>query len=249
MSTLTLQQIKSLNNSGPEAKGMSLGSKLQEVLVSKSVAVEDAKTTSREENVAGLASAIVLVNSLKTILNAHAADAAEHKAVDDVNFPVATTDATTLATVLTLAGALLTAYAGHDDDSELGSAWVFHDNQETGNHSAVSVVTPTTLQEAVTRLNDLKAKYNAHDADAQTHASDSSGHQVSTADAAYSTAIWVPITNVVAGDSVIWGVLNDGTGNVTGVTAVAGAGGVTFTFSADPQNDTIMNYAVFKTAP
>ena len=50
--------------------------------------------------------------------------------------------------------------------------------------------------------------------------------------------------NVKVGDQVSWAVLNDGTGNVTGVSAVAADGGVTFTFSADPQDDAIISYIV-----
>jgi len=40
--------------------------------------------------------------------------------------------------------------------------------------------------------------------------------------------------NTLAGDIVVWSILDSGTGSVTGVSAVAGAGSITFTFSADP---------------
>ena len=277
MALLSRADVRALNNLGPEAKGMSLGTRLQEALsgdvpagaistadvaanaitmaklvagMITGIATEDAKTTSREENVAGLASAIALANSLKTVMNAHAADGggALHVAADATNFPVATANATNLATLLTLSGALLTAYDVHDDDSELGAAWLYHDAQEAGDQSPTSAVTPTTLVEAVTRLNDLKAKYNGHDADGTTHTSGSSANQEGTADAAYGAAILVTVANVATGDDVVWGILNDGTGSVTGVSAVAGTGVVTFTFSGDPQNDAIINYAVTRTA-
>lgn len=210
------------------------------------IAVDDAKTTSREENVNALATGIALANSMKTVLNAHAADAAEHvTSADAVNFPVATADATDLPSLLALSGDLLTAYDLHDADAELAAAWVFHEGQETGDHSLTSAVTPTTLQEALTRLNDLKAKYNAHDADATAH-DVGTQHQESTADVSYGAAIFVSSADVLSGDNVIWSVLDSGTGTVVGVSAVAGAAGITFTFDADPQNDAVIAYAVFR---
>ena len=50
--------------------------------------------------------------------------------------------------------------------------------------------------------------------------------------------------SVKIGHKVAWSILNDGTGNVTGVSAVATDGGVIFTFSADPQDDAIISYIV-----
>lgn len=213
------------------------------------IAADDAKTTSREENVAGLSSAITLANSLKTVMNAHAADAAEHtgaEGADDVNFPVTTADASDLATLLALSGDLLTAYDEHDADAEAVTP-DFHAATEAGDHSLTSAVTPTTLQEAVTRLNDLKAKFNAHDADSTAHDTGSQ-HQESTADAAYGAAILVSKSGVASGDLVVWGILDSGTGTVTGVSAVAGTDSITFTFSDDPQNDAIISYAVLRAA-
>lgn len=211
------------------------------------IAVDDAKTTSREENIAGLSSALTLCNSLKTVNNAHAADAAEHTtAIDNINYPIATANATDLAELLALAGELLTAYEAHNADAVLAAAWVFHAAQQAGN-TLVSAVTPTTLQEAVTRLNDLKAKYNTHESSAVSHGVGST-HTEATADAAYGAAILVVEADVASGDEVVWGILDSGTGTVVGVTAVAGAGVITFTFDADPQNDAVITYAVFRTA-
>jgi hypothetical protein len=124
-----------------------------------------------------LADAMALANALKATMNAHAADAAQHTtAVDNVNFPVVTADATSLATLLTLVGDLLTAYDVHDDDAELGAGWAYHAAQEAADHSLDSAVAPANLAEAIVRLNDLLAKYNAHDADAVCHGVGSS-HQ------------------------------------------------------------------------
>ncbi|MHA1972961.1 MAG: hypothetical protein ACTSW1_08210 [Candidatus Hodarchaeales archaeon] len=212
------------------------------------IAAEDAYTTDPDTNVDGLASAIALANSLKTVTNAHGADAGEHTtAIDNVNYPVTADDAVDLATVLALTGLLLTAYDVHDADAELGSSWAYHAAQEAGDHSLTSAVTPTTLAEATTRLNDLKAKLNAHDADGTTHGTDTQ-HQEATADSANGAAILVPVVGVASGDIISWSILNDGTGSVTGVSAAAGTAEVTFTFSADPQNDSIISYSVHRTA-
>ena len=56
----------------------------------------------------------------------------------------------------------------------------------------------------------------------------------------------MPAVGVLPGDSVSWSILDSGTGTVTGVSAVAGTAGITFTFSADPQNDAIISYSVFR---
>ncbi len=212
------------------------------------IASDDAKTTSREENIDGLASAIVLANSLQTVNNAHAADGTEHgTSADATNYPDTTTVASDLATLLALAGTLLTAYAAHNADAILGGAWVFHNAQQAGNILA-SDVTPTTLEEAVTRLNDLKAQYNTHEGSAASHTA-GSAHTEATADAAYGVAILVVEADVLPGDLIVWGILDSGTGTVVGVSGAAGTGVITFTFNADPQNDAVLTYGVFRAAP
>jgi hypothetical protein len=211
------------------------------------VAASGGDTMSREENVAGLSSAITLAEAVRVTMNAHAADGVEHgTSADATNFPLVSPTATNLASLLVLAGEMLTSYAAHNADAQLGAAWVFHNAQQAGN-DLVSAVTPTTLEEAVTRLNDLKAKYNSHESSAVSHTV-GSAHTETTADAAYGAANLVPVSGVLAGDTVSWAILDSGTGTVTGVSAVASAGGVTFTFSADPQNDAIISYTVYRTA-
>jgi hypothetical protein len=205
-----------------------------------------ADTMSREENIAGLASAIVLANALKVTLNAHAADAVEHgTAADAVNFPVATANATNLATLLALSGSLLTAYAAHNADAMLGAAWAFHNAQVNAN-ALVSAVTPVTLEEAVTRLNDLKAKYNAHEGSAVSHTA-GSAHTEGAANAAYGNTNRVPIATVLGTDSIWIDLVDGGVGVVTLTTATMGAGFVDIQFSADPQNSAIVRYAIFRT--
>jgi hypothetical protein len=213
------------------------------------VATEDALTTSREENIAGLASAIALANTLKTHLNAHGADGTDHTThIDDTNFPVTAPDATNISTLLTLVGSMLIKYAAHEADAALVSGWAFHKAQEAISHALASAVAPTTLQQAITRLNDLQTKYNSHDADASAHGIGSQ-HQDASPAAAYGTAILIMVAGVLAGDQIVWGIINKGTGNVNGVSAVPGSGIITFTFSADPQNDAVINYAVFRANP
>lgn len=211
------------------------------------VATEDAKTTSREENIAGLSSALALANALKATINTHYADQGgggeEHIAADTA---IASDDATTIATLVTLVNEMKDSYVAHDDDAILAAAWVYHQAQGT-ERALASEVDVTNLQTSITMLNDLKAKLNLHMADAVAHTAGDTTAEA-TADAAYGTAILVSVSGVVATDDVVWGILDSGTGTVTGVSAAAGTGAITFTFSADPQNDAIINYAVFRTA-
>lgn len=205
-----------------------------------------ADTMSREENIDGLASAIALANALQVTMNAHAADAVEHgTAADAVNFPVATPVATDLATLLTLTGDLLTAYAAHNADAMLGAAWAFHNAQVNAN-ALVSAVAPVTLEEAVTRLNDLKAKYNAHEGSGVSHTA-GSAHTEAAANAAYGNTNRVPIATVLGTDSIWIDLVDGGVGAVTLTTATTGAGFVDIQFSADPQNSAIVRYAIFRT--
>lgn len=252
---LTQGAIDAINNSNQAMQNSQVGTQLDNALAgilpdgsvgTMGVTADNSKTTSRDENIAGLASAIALANSLKTITNAHGADAVEHSAADAVNYPIVADDAEGLVDVLILTGLLLTAYDGHDADAELASAWAFHGAQEAGDHSLASAVTPTTLSEALTRLNDLKAKYNAHDADSTAHTTGST-HQEAVSDVAFGAAILVAEDDVIVGDEIVFGILDSGTGTVVGVSAVAGAGGITFTFDDDPQDDCVISYAVFRT--
>jgi hypothetical protein len=203
-------------------------------------------TMSREENVAGLSSAITLANEIRTDMIAHFANATRHTTGQQSSaaLPAA---ATTLATLLALAGSELTLYAAHNTDAVLAAAWEYHTAQ-AANKALTSAVTPVTLQEAVTRLNDLKAKYNDHEDETAGHADVGTvaADQTGAADAAYGTTNRVPVVGALVGDTVSWAILNDGTGNVTGVSATAGAAFVDFAFSADPQNDAIISYMVMR---
>ena len=160
--------------------------------------------------------------------------------------PVVSTD---LATLKILVGALLTAYAAHNADMILNEEWAYH-TAEGKACTLTSADTPTTLAECITRLNDLKAKFNDHENETTGHNEGASvaANQVAATDANYGDTNRVSVAGVTTGDVVWWSILNDGTGNVTGVSATAGAGYIDFKFSADPQNDTIISYIVVRPA-
>lgn len=213
----------------------------------KMVAANGGDTMTREENVAGLSSAITLANEIRTDFIAHAAD--ERHTTGQQATTAIPAACTNLATLKTLAAALLTAYAAHNTDMAKAADWAYHTAQ--GKDSALtSAVAPTTLAECITRLNDLKAKFNDHEDETTGHADGASvvANQVAATDAAYGDTNRVPVAGVTTGDVVWWSILNDGTGNVTGVSATAGAGYIDFKFSADPQNDSIISYIVVRPA-
>jgi hypothetical protein len=212
------------------------------------LAMEDALTTSRNTNVAGMASAIALATELRTDYAAHVADVTagevtgEHKALHTAGqLAAASVVPYNLTTLLALTNDLTAKYTLHNTDA-IAASPTYHQAQDT-THALAAVTTVTTLAGALTRLNDIKAKYNAHDAETTAHTTGSK-YQIAADDVALGAAIFIAHDNVKSGDLVSWAVLNDGTGNVTGVSAVAADGGVTFTFSADPQDDAIISYCV-----
>jgi hypothetical protein len=210
------------------------------------LAMDDAMTTSRDMNVAGLASAITLATELRTDYSAHVADygdsTEEHKALHTAGQLAATSVVPyNLATLLTLVNDLTAKYTLHNTDAASATP-TYHQAQGTTRVLAATTAV-TTLAGAITRLNDIKAKFNLHDADAVAHTTGSK-YQIAATDAALGAAIFVPMANVKAGDMVSWAILKAGTGTVTGVSAVASNGGVTFTFSDDPQDDAIISYCV-----
>ena len=212
------------------------------------LAMDDAMTTSRDMNVAGLASAITLATELRTNYSAHVADVTvegvtgEHKALHTAGQLAATSVVPyNLATLLALVNDLTAKYKLHNTDAASATP-TYHIAEGTTRVLAAETAV-TTLEGAITRLNDIKAKFNLHDADTVAHTKGSK-YQIAAADAALGAAIFVPMANVKAGDMVSWAILKAGTGTVTGVSAVASNGGVTFTFSTDPQDDAIISYCV-----
>lgn len=185
-----------------------------------------------------LLAAIALANALKATMNAHAADAVEHPGgADNVNFPVATADATNLATLITLVGSLITAYRGHDDDAELVTP-TYHEATEAADHSIWAGSAPTDLPGAIEWLNELKVRYNAHDDDVLAHAANSSsgGHEETTADAPLTDGYY-RINNAdtsmsFATASTFWG--SEKASQWYAVLAVATNAGTGFTLKAMP---------------
>lgn len=212
------------------------------------VACEDALTTSRDLNVAGLSSAITLATELLTDYAAHVANqgaaAGEHKALHTAGQLASAVAPYNLTTLLARVNDLTAKYVLHNTDAAATTP-TYHMADVGSGNALAAATTVTTLSGAITRLNDIKAKFNSH-------AADTTGHRVGTVaaiaatDAALGAAIKVTsgMSDVKIGDKVVWSLLNDGTGNVTPVSAVAVDGGVTFTFSADPQDDAIISYAV-----
>lgn len=211
------------------------------------IAASGGYTTSRNLNIAGLSSAIALANDLRTKYSAHVADygsgTEEHKALHTAGqLAAASVAATDLTSLLVLVNDLTAKYTLHNTDM-IAATPTYHREQDT-THALAATTTVTTLSGAITRLNDFKAKFNLHDAEVGGHTTGSK-YQSATADAALGAAILVPCTGAKSGDVCLWSVLKGGTGSVTGVSAVPGAGNVSFTFSADPQDDAIISYAVF----
>lgn len=117
--------------------------------------------------------AITLANSLKAIMNAHAADGAEHfkggaPSPDTANFPVTEDDATTYETLVTLTNALQWAYASHASDGA-DPAPTYHNAQTAFTYQLASAAPVVNLYDIATRLNDIKLRYNQHEADVLGH--------------------------------------------------------------------------------
>jgi hypothetical protein len=120
--------------------------------------------------------ALDLASNIKAFYNAHIADAIPpgtdlHSAADGANVMTSNSgyDLTSLIAFITEA---LVDYAAHDLDATVVTPAVsqYHitDSGYAGN-PLVSVVAPINLEECVTKLNDLRAKYQLHDASAVAH--------------------------------------------------------------------------------
>lgn len=120
-----------------------------------------------------LTACIAMANDLKSKFNSHILDASEHTTGLDTTNTISSDDAYDFPSLVTLVTEMLTDYDAHEGDAELASAWAYHVAQEGSDHSLSSTVAPITLAEVVTRLDDFKAKFNAHDADGTAHGTDS----------------------------------------------------------------------------
>ena len=136
------------------------------------LAMDDAMTTSRNMNVAGLASAIALATELRTDYSAHVADVTEvtgeHNALHAAGQLAATSVVPyNLATLLALVNDLTAKYTLHNTDAA-STTPTYHIAKGTTRVLA-STTAVTTLADAITRLNDIKAKFNLHDASKVRH--------------------------------------------------------------------------------
>lgn len=122
-----------------------------------------------------LTGAINLANSLKTKFNAHIADSTGEHILADALHTIAARTAYDLQSLIDLVTELLTDYAAHRLDATLGTP-TYHVATSAGN-ALSSTSAPRTLSECLARLDDLKAKFNAHDADAVAHGA-TSNYQV-----------------------------------------------------------------------
>lgn len=248
MSTLTDYEVEQLNLSSPLAKKFQIGTKIKSLQTNEdtylTVGAAANKTTDVDENVAGLSSAITLYTELATIFNAHYADSGEsgeEHLIADTALAAATP--TSVATLITAISEMQDSYVAHDDDA-IEATPTFHQAQGT-ERALASAVNPTTLATCVTVINDIKAKFDLHVADSTAHTAGDSTTSTEE-DAANGAAILVVNSAVASGDVVVWAILDDGTANVTGVSAVAGSGSITFTFSAAPGADAIISYQVLR---
>ena len=212
------------------------------------LACSGALTTSRDLNVAGLSSAITLATELLTDYAAHVADqgpaAGEHKDLHTAGQLASAVAPHDLTTLLARTNDLQTKYAAHNVDAALTTP-LFHIADVGAGNALADATAVTTLVGAIAKLNDIKTKFNLHQADTTGHRTGGL-YAIAAAGAALGVAIRVTsgMADVRLTDNVAWAILNDGTGNVTGVSGAAADGSVVFTFSADPQDDTIISYIV-----
>jgi hypothetical protein len=114
-----------------------------------------------------LQNAIDLAASYRNNWNDHILDATEHTAGADTGNAIVTAAPTTATTMIAFVTEAITRYVAHDADVILVTP--AHHQATSAANALASEVAPTTLAECVTRLNDLKAKYNLHEADATSH--------------------------------------------------------------------------------
>lgn len=124
-----------------------------------------------------LEGAIDLANDIKAKYNAHRVDATEHTTAPDATNSVTAADAHDFDSLITLVTQLVTKYAAHNADAELAAAWAYHAAQNAAPHTLSSTTAPTTIAECAILLDDLRTKYQAHDADGTSHGTDTL-HQV-----------------------------------------------------------------------
>lgn len=111
-----------------------------------------------------------LAGDIKTRYNAHLDDFGggnEHANHDTTN-QVTSPSATDLATLTTLVNEMLADFDAHQEDAAAGGG-SYHRGQRWADRSPISNTVSNDYSAIVTALNDLRDKYNAHDADSRAH--------------------------------------------------------------------------------
>lgn len=134
-----------------------------------------------------LFAAITLANELRTDYISHIGSAARHPVVDTVNVVTANT-ASDLFSLITLVSDLCNVYDAHAADADAGTP-TYHTGTVGTTQTLFSTTAPRNLSECLERLDDLKTKYNAHEATATPPHNGVSTHPTTTSrDIAIATA-------------------------------------------------------------
>lgn len=112
---------------------------------------------------------LAFANDIKSKYGTHIASAAAHGTSADGTNTISAANATNLSSLITLVTELLTDFNIHEKDAEEPSGWAYHSKQEGFDHSLASVIAPTTIGECITKLLDLKDKFNEHTNDRSAH--------------------------------------------------------------------------------
>lgn len=111
---------------------------------------------------------IALANNLKSQFNLHFASHGIHAHADTID-QISTVDAFDLPSLIALTTVLTGCYTAHNADANLASAWAYHIAQQSGTKLLASSTVVQTLADVKIRLDDIKSKYNSHDAGNTAH--------------------------------------------------------------------------------
>lgn len=125
-----------------------------------------------------LFAAISLANEFRTDYIAHIANTSRHPVADSVN-TITAPAASDLFTLITLVTELCTDYNAHALDADAGTP-TYHTATAATSRKLFQTTAPRTLSECIERLDDLKTKYNLHEATATPPHNGTSANAVTT---------------------------------------------------------------------